>query len=499
MRLTRSIEKGARERPLRDAMVCDGRRTNRVEMRDRVATAAAALRLSGVGAGERVAILADNSDHYIICLFAIWWAGGVINPVNTRWSPAEIAFSLDDSQTRLLIYDDRHASIAFAAQTACSLAVLSLTELVGANPPPIADSARQGEQLAAILYTGGTTGTPKGVMLSHANLLSNGFSTLGSTARPPQSRVLQVAPFFHVGGLGSILQTNVRLATHIILPGFTNEAVMAAIMTEAVTELFLVPTMIQRLIDDPAFSADDAASVRLLMYGAAPIDPALLSRAIAAFPNADFCQVYGMTELSPVVAALPAWCHKGPMADPAKLRATGLPTIAAEVKIVGPDGAELPPNAVGEIVVGGPMVMIGYWNRPEETAKALRDGWMHTGDAGFLDEDGFLYVVDRLKDMVVTGGENVYAAEVEKVILLLPEIASCAVVGLPDPLWGERVHAVIVLQPDSSVDEDAIRSHCRAHIAGYKCPRTIEFRDAMPLSAAGKILKYQLRAVNSAE
>jgi acyl-CoA synthetase (AMP-forming)/AMP-acid ligase II len=235
------------------------------------------------------------------------------------------------------------------------------------------------------------------------------------------------------------------------------------------------------------------ASLQCVLYGASPIDEALLARARAALPHAGFCQLYGMTELAPVVTALPAWCH-APGQPAERLRSVGRAVPIAEVRIVDADDNPVPPGTVGEIVVRGPLVMQGYWGQPALSAEALRGGWMHTGDGGRMDADGFFYVVDRIKDMIVSGGENVYSAEVENAITQLPQVSMAAVIGVPDDRWGERVHAVVVLRSGATLTPDALQAHCRTLIAGYKCPRSVEFRDALPLSAAGKVLKVDLRA-----
>jgi acyl-CoA synthetase (AMP-forming)/AMP-acid ligase II len=265
-----------------------------------------------------------------------------------------------------------------------------------------------------------------------------------------------------------------------------------AIRDEGGSETFMVPTMIKRLIEHPRFAEYDVAGLELVLYGAAPIDSVLLAQAIKAFPGAGFCQMYGMTELAPVATVLPAWCHHEPEHD-ARLRSAGRPIPTAEVRIVDRDRRPVPPGTTGEVTVRGPTVMAGYWGRPEQTAQALRDGWMHTGDGGYLDADGFLFIVDRIKDMIVTGGENVYSAEVENVIAQMPQVSMCAVIGVPDDEWGERVHAVIVPRPGHALGADEVIAFCRDRIARYKCPRGVEFRTEMPLSAAGKLLKYALR------
>ncbi|MCY1408786.1 Long-chain-fatty-acid--CoA ligase [compost metagenome] len=363
-----------------------------------------------------------------------------------------------------------------------------------ADSHPVEDALSSGRQLAAVLYTGGTTGTPKGVMLSHDNLVSNALSALAAAPRPLIEAALHVTPMFHVGGLASILQTAQRCATHIILRQFDSAAVLNAIANEGANETFLVPTMLQRILDDPSFSEHDLSAMKNIIYGAAPIDHTLLQRALKAFPNSQFMQVYGMTELAPVAAVLPAHYHTPEGQALQKLQAAGRPTPLCELRIVDADGRELPHGQAGEIVVRGPTVMLGYWNKPEETAKALRDGWMHTGDGGYLDDDGFLYIADRIKDMIVSGGENVYSSEVENALLSHPGVQMCAVIGIPDEQWGEAVHAIIVPVPGVTLDGEALKLHCRGRIAGYKCPRSLEFRQELPLSAAGKVLKFELRA-----
>lgn len=508
MQLTYPLHHALAESPQRTALVDNSRRVAYGELAARVARLAALLRERGVRAGDRVALLGMNSARYVEAIYAVWWAGGVVNPVNIRWTAAEMAWSLNDCETRWLIVDQ-----AFAAQVAalreksrCLAEILYFgdgaaptdavdveAELVGLVP--VADAARQGDDLAALMYTGGTTGKPKGVMLSHANLLIGTRSASSSVHREPRVVALTCAPLFHVGAVGHLLQLVGQSATVVLLPVFDEVAVMRGIADEKATETFLVPTMLKRLIDHPRFDEFDLSSLRSVLYGAAPIDEGLLNEALRAMPSAGFVQFYGMTELSPVITALPASCHlPGSEAARTRLRSAGRPIPMAEVAVIDAEGRPLPPGQVGEIVARGPMVMQGYWGQPKLSAQTLRGGWMHTGDLGRFDDDGFLYVVDRLKDMIITGGENVYSAEVENVLLQMPEIAACAVVGVPDATWGERVHAALVLKPGKTVDSDQVIAHCREHLAGYKCPRSVELREALPLSAAGKLLKYEVRA-----
>jgi len=270
---------------------------------------------------------------------------------------------------------------------------------------------------------------------------------------------------------------------------FSPAEVMKAISDHRVTDALLVPTMIQMLVDDPSVADNDMSSLVHLIYGASSISEALLERARKVFPAAGFTQAYGMTELSPCATLLTPADHD----DPALHRSAGRAAPHVEVRIVDPNDVEVPRGEVGEIVVRGDNVMLGYWNRPQDTAAAVRDGWMHTGDGGRMDENGYVFIVDRIKDMIITGGENVYSAEVENALAGHPAVAACAVIGVPDPDWGERVHAVVVLLPGQQATAEEIRTHCKTLIAGYKAPRSVDFVDALPMSGAGKILKRDLR------
>ncbi len=506
MFLTQAIHKGLRERPQATALICGDERMSRTALAARVARLAGVLRGLGVHGGERVGMLALNSIRYVEFLYGTWWAGGVVNPVNIRWSAPEVAYSLDDCDTRVLIVDDAFAPmVAALRERSASLRTVIYCgrgavpedmlgyEALMAAADPVDDALRRGEDLAAVMYTGGTTGRPKGVMLSHTNLGINGLSSMAAVPRGPGNTSLVAAPMFHVAGCGMALIATTRLVPTVILPAFDETRVLEAIATHGVNELFLVPTMIKRVVEHPRRDAFDLGGVRNVSYGAAPIDATLLEAAMAAFPNAAFTQAYGMTELSPTVAVLGAEEHRpGPNRE-RWLRAAGRPVPIAEIRIVDPEGRECAVGEVGEITVRGPMVMQGYWNKPAETAAALKDGWMHTGDGGRLDEDGYLYVVDRIKDMIVSGGENVYSAEVENALAELPQVAMSAVIGVPDERWGERVHAVIVLREGATLDEATVIAHCKTLIAGYKCPRSVEFRPSLPLTAAGKLQKFALR------
>jgi long-chain acyl-CoA synthetase len=508
MYLTQGLHRALQQCPERTATIFAGQHHSFRTFGDRVARLASALRTLGVQPGDRVAMLAHNSDCYAEFFLAVWWAGAVANPVNTRWSAAEIAYSLNDCESAVLLVDDAFAAQVPAIRQQATVVrtvvhtgdadiseaegMLSYEALLQAATP-MTDAGRRGDDLAVILYTGGTTGFPKGVMLSHANLWSAAVARLAELPNPSEGISLLVAPLFHVAGLGRLVSQIVIGATSVIEPVFRADTVLNAIEQHGVNDVVLVPSMLQMLLDHPAFEPTRLRSLQRIVHGASPMSPALLDRAMQALPHVGFITSYGMTETSAVVSL------NGPIAQAARsrfdkvLRSVGRAGYGCEVRIVDGQGQPVPPGTVGEITVRGPGVMLGYWNKPAETACALRDGWLYTGDGAWMNDSGYLHVVDRLKDMIISGGENVYSAEVEAALMLHPAVASCAVIGVPSEQWGEAVHAVVVLRPGCQADEQALRAHCRTRLAGYKCPKAVDFMAALPLSAAGKVMKNRLR------
>ncbi len=477
------------------------------EFRERVAKLAGALQSFGLRAGGRVAILALNSDRYLEINYAVPWAGGIIVPLNTRLAPAELIFMLNDSGAEILIVDEPFAAMLpsfagklstvkqyiYAGDNVTPSGTVNYEQIVAAHAA-IPDVERGGDEVAGIFYTGGTTGRAKGVMLTHNNLVTNAMNCVIGLKITDETVHLHSAPMFHLADGALIASVTIMGGTHTFVPKFDPQAVLEAIQRFKVTECILVPTMVNILTNYPQIRQYDLSSLRLLGYGSSPMPEALFIRAKALFTNCEFMQAYGMTELSPVITFFEDkhYMFEGPYAK--KVTSVGRPVSNIEVKIVDPDDTELPRGVVGEIIVRGPTMMKGYWNRPEETAHALRNGWMHTGDAGYLDEDGFLFLMDRYKDMIKSGGENVFSIEVENAIYQHPAVSMCAVIGIPDAKWGETVHAIVLPKPDQVVTEQAIIEHCRGLIAGYKCPRSVEFRqEALPISGAGKIMKTKLR------
>jgi len=477
------------------------------EVADRVARLAGALQSLGVRKGDRVAILMLNQDRYLELYLAIAWAAAVVVPLNIRWSATENQDCLTDCRPKLLFVDAAFAKMGEGIAKALGGFALVYADdplqarpdgahdyetlVAGAKPIPDAEAAET--DLAGIFYTGGTTGRSKGVMLSHRNLLASARN--GLMFRDPMIRShLHAVPMFHLAGVALINTTLLVGAGNAVIRTFAPEGVAKAIEKYRANSIMLVPTMIQMFVDQPGLDQFDLSSLRRVAYGASPMNEAVLDRAMKALPNVEFLQAYGMTELSPTATVLEWKDHIGEGRAKSRHRSGGRPAAMVEVRIVDPHGNALPPREVGEIIVRGDIVMMGYWERPEETKKAVVDGWMHTGDGGYMDEDAYVYIVDRIKDMIVTGGENVYSAEVENCVALHPAVAQCAVIGIPDERWGEAVHAVVMRKSGAVVTEVEIIEFCRASIAHYKCPRSVKIQDAMlPLSGAGKILKRELR------
>jgi acyl-CoA synthetase (AMP-forming)/AMP-acid ligase II len=343
--------------------------------------------------------------------------------------------------------------------------------------------------LAGLFYTGGTTGVAKGVMLSHGNLLANAMHFSVAQFFDADTRWLIVAPLFHAAGSMSVLSTIWATGQQIVLPRFDPELALDLIERHRVTATIVVPSMLAAIIEAQTTRPRDVSSLRYLGHGGAPIASATLCRAHAAFPGSELIQLYGATETAPLATV---FHHEERTLGTPRDRSCGQATPGVEVAVFRDTGLPAAVGEVGEIVVRGPNVMQGYWNKPAETAAALVDGWYHTGDLGYSDDDGYLYVVDRAKDMIVTGAENVYSTEVEDVLYRHPAVLEAAVFGVPHPHWGEAVYAVVV--PRTETDEAELTAHCRSFIAGYKVPKVIEIREEpLPKSGAGKVLKRVLR------
>ncbi|TDJ21837.1 MAG: long-chain-fatty-acid--CoA ligase [Gammaproteobacteria bacterium] len=486
----------------------DGNRSQTwAQFSERIARFAGGLHKLGVGAGDRVAILALNSDRYMEFMFGVPWAGAVFVPVNTRLAGPEIAYWLKDSGSKVLLVDGNFAAgvaairdqlesleqLVFIDDGAVPEGCVPYAELLSA--PAVPDAGRGDDDLAGLFYTGGTTGRSKGVMLSHRNLVGNVFQTLPVIGSNEGERTLHVAPMFHIADGFMCIIAAAMAHENYILPAFEPLATMRAIAEHRIDRVLMVPTMINMFVHHEQVGDHDLSSLRTVVYGASPMPEAVITRALEVLPDAQFFQAYGQTEASPILTVLRPEYHTIEGEHAGKLKSAGRSVLGVDLAVLDDDGNEVALGTVGEICAKGPNVMLGYRNLDEQTREALKDGWLHTGDGGYLDEDGFLFIVDRVKDMIVSGGENVFSAEVENAIYQHPDVDQCAVVGIPSDKWGEQVHAIIVPKPGTAPTEESIITFCREQIAGFKCPRSIVFRDEpLPLSGAGKILKNELRA-----
>ena len=503
--LTQPLKRAALMRPDGIATIDGDRRRTWSEILDRVQRLAGGLRKLGIKPGDRVGVFAFNSDRYFELHFALPWVGAVIVPVNTRLSAGEVQFMMRDSGASAMFIDETHLPMLdqMAEFRDGLTALISLSdealpgctgyeELIAANAPA-PDGATGGATLSGIFYTSGSTGRSKGVMLSHDNLLTNAMNAMIGIGYTADSVYLHAAPMFHLTDGMSTYSLTMALGTHVFVPKFDTRRVLEAVQQYGITNLCLVPTMIEMMVTVAEQEPFDLSSLKQFQFGSAPMPEATLARAIKLWPDMLYMHGWGMTETSPIGLVIPHEL-RDPRVAGKRLRSCGVPAINEEVRIVDADGRDVGVGEVGELIVRGPMVMQGYWNMPEETAKTIRDGWLHTGDAAYRDADGLFYIADRLKDMIISGGENIYSNEVENVIGRFPGVAASAVIGLPHPKWGETVHAVLIVKDGAEVDTEELTRFIKSEIAGYKAPRSYSFRtEPFPLTSAGKISKRHLR------
>lgn len=505
MHLTAGLHRALQRHPEKIATVHGNRRQSHLQLTHRVARTASALRTLGLEPGERLAVLSSNSDRMMELLLAGWWCGLVMTPINTRWTSAELAFALGDCAASALAVDDDHLPTMLAIQgdlpklririclgessmLPSHASLQSLVELAA----PIEDLRCPSDALAAIVYTGGTTGFSKGVMLSHGNFWAALMGRMIEIPDSPVSTTLLATPMFHVAGLARMLAQIMVGGTSVITGAFIPQQVIDILKKEGVNDLMVVPSMLQMLLDTGELDSKNLPQLQRILWGAAPITLPLLESALQALPNVEFVHTYGMTETAASVATLKVQRHPAFLASD-RIRSAGRAGLSSEIRIVDGQGRPVPAGTPGEIVVRGPSVMQGYWNRPDETSRALVAGWLHTGDGGLMDKNGYLFVIDRIKDMVISGGENVYPAEVESVLVSHPAVAMCAVIGVPHEKWGEAVHAIVVFKTDQSVSADELAAFCRSRLSKFKCPKSYEFREKLPLTPAGKVQKTELR------
>jgi long-chain acyl-CoA synthetase len=457
----------------------------------------------GLARTDRFAIMALNSHQYLELYHAAFLGAGIINPLNLRLAPKELEFILQDSGTTVCFVDQFFAPLVdkVRAETAIQKVVLigdgdvphdvGYDAVLNAGRAVVPEEPEE-DDIVILMYTGGTTGLPKGVVIDHRAAMLDFYKVAARWPFTDQYVYLHQTPMFHAASFGGVLTIPAVGGTTTFVPMFEPGAVLDIIEQHGVSTSVMVPTMIQMVLDHPAFAPERMASMKVLTYGASPMPTAVLERLLALFPDLQIFQGYGMTENCGLLTCLGPEEHRlgGDL-----LRSAGNAVPGSIVSIQDEDGNLLPAGEVGEVCARAGNYMREYWNRPDETEAAFANGWYHTGDAGRLDERGYLYLVDRVKDMIVTGGENVYSSEVENALASHPAVAQVAVIGIPSEQWGEAVHAIIVLSPGASAAEDELKAWCRDRIAGYKVPKSMEFRtEPLPMSGAMKVLKRELRA-----
>jgi acyl-CoA synthetase (AMP-forming)/AMP-acid ligase II len=491
-----------REAPDQEAVRYEDRSWTWAEWGQRVRRAASAQAAAGLRPGDRVAFLDKNHPACLETTLACALTGTANAVVNFRLSPDEIAYILDDAKARVAFVGAEFAPLV--EQVRAKVPTLERVVVVGgdadqyeawlAGAEPVEPEHRAGPDDCFLqLYTSGTTGFPKGAMLTHRSLLAHTDAASAAFAFTGDCVNMVAMPLFHVGGSSWALNSMSVGGRTLVVREVVPDAVLDQITAERVTHAFFVPAVYGFFLQLADVAERDYSSLRCLGYGGAPMPPPLMRRCLETFP-VDFYQVYGMTELSGASCVLDPAAHRDP-AHPERLLSAGRPVTGVEVKVVDPQTlAEVPTGTVGEIWVRSDQHMAGYWGRPDATAETLRaDGWLRTGDAGRVDEDGYVFLEDRVKDMVISGGENVYPAEVERVVAEHPAVAEVAVIGVPDETWGEAVKAVVVARPEAALDESDIIAFCRQRLAGYKTPRSVDVVEALPRNPTGKVLKRLLR------
>ncbi|MGD9815992.1 MAG: fatty acid--CoA ligase [Hyphomonadaceae bacterium] len=496
-----------RTRGDRPALSFEGRTTTYAELDRHTNQVAHALPAAGVQRGEAICYLGKNSDHYFELVLGASKAGAIIAPIGWRLAPAEVAYILDDAQARLLFVGPECIACAEEAlklaQTKPKLIAMEpggayetyaawRDRASAADPGPLGAP----DDTSLLLYTSGTTGRPKGVMLTNANLMRSrrtlSQAALGWNEWKEGEVNLVAMPAAHIGGTGWGLVGLINAVKNVVTREFNPLEVLEFIPRERIAKMFMVPAALQFVIRMPRAREIDYSSLTHILYGASPMPVALLQECMEVF-GCEFVQQYGMTETTGTIVYLPPQDH-----DPKgnkRMRSAGVPMPGVEICILDAAGNQLGPDEVGEIATRSAANMKGYWRKPDATASAIgKDGWLRTGDAGYLDRDGYLYIQDRIKDMIITGGENVYPAEVENAIHGHPHVAEVAVIGVPDEKWGETVKAIVVPKPGAAPDAGDIIAFARERIAHFKAPRSVDFRDApLPRNPSGKILRRELR------
>ena len=471
------------------AIISEDRRFSHHELRSRCCRLAAVLKTIGAEPGDRIAILAANTNHYLESYIAIPAAGFVIVPLNTRHAEPELRYAIEDAGAKILLTDRDPGLLRELFDTIVMIPDEYDSLLEAADEAELGVGVTE-DTLAGLFYTGGTTGASKGVMLTHRNLIANAFHFMTMAPTSTDSVILIIAPLFHAAGSIGVLGGIWSGSCQIPLKVFDPAVALDLIDKHRVTDTLGVPTMIAAISELQLAEPRDTSTLRVVAHGGSPIATEVVRRATEAFPTAEFVHVYGMTEASPLLTGLR---NEQEWLDVDRGRSCGQSLIGVQVKIIDEAGNEKPKGEVGELAASGPNIMKGYWRKPEQTDEVLRDGWYRSGDLAYMDDEGYVFLVDRSRDMIVSGGENVYCTEVEEALYKHPAVLEAAVFGVPDEDWGEAVHAVVV--PRKPVTADELIEFCRKLIAGYKLPKAITLsHEELPKSGPGKILKRELRA-----
>ena len=493
------LSQSARKFPKLLAIECEGRSYSYRGFNEEVNRLAHGLLLQGVNKGDKLALMMKNSDYFVFTFFAAAKIGTVAVPVNFRLTAIEVQYILEQSDAAIVVCDKEFEQVIAEAKMGTGVRMVITVgepETVGfysyekiitehTNEPEIEISEKDDVE---ILYTSGTTGRPKGALFDHSQIFKVGISVTINMGIRMHERILHLAPLFHSAQLNLFLISGVALgATHIIHRDFHPVKTLQAIQEYKITHLFAVPAMYNFLLQVPNAADYDLTSIKRVGYGAAPMAPELVKKSMKLFKTDQFYNLCGLTEAGPGGILLDPEGHRQ------HLGKGGKPIFMTETRVVNEEGKDVLPGVIGEFIVRSPMVMKEYYKKPEETKSTLKGGWLYTGDLATIDEEGYITLVDRKKDMIISGGENVYSVEVEGVLYEHPAVLEAAIIGLPDEVWGEAVCAVIVLKEGAVIDEQELRNFCRKKLAGYKVPRRIFIEDQLPRNASGKILKYQLR------
>lgn len=501
MNIGRYLTLNARRHPDKLALTYNDRTYTYDAFNRKVNRMANGLRQLGIKKGEKVALMMTNTDDFPVSYFALAKMGAVIVPINFRLVSGEVSYILNQSETVAVITDDIFEEIIKEAAKDEPLVRHVITAPharvdghLSFDQALSADEAEPGikvlpEDDLQILYTSGTTGRPKGALFDHQRAFKINIAFTGTLGLNADDRILHVAPLFHSAQLNIFLNPGVFLgASHFMVREFSPVKVLELIEKYQITVFFGVPTMYNMMLQVPNASDFNLSSIRFCGYGAAPMAAALVQRSMELFKTNRFYSLAGLTEGGPSGVLL------YPSDHPTKIGCSGkYPLLLTEVRVVDTAGNDVPPGVHGEVLLRGDTTMKEYYKKPAETAETIVDGWLHTGDLAVKDEEGYITFVDRIKDMIISGGENIYSVEVENALYKFPKLLEAAVVGTPDPKWGEKVNAVVVLKPGETADGPEIQEFCRQHLAAYKIPRNIVFVNSLPRNASGKLLKYQIR------